>query len=450
MIQDQEQIQRRLAALTTVQDMALELTSELDVKQLLHKILDSAIQVSEASTGSLLLWDPKTDELVFVVTRSQELLNYRMPADKGIAGWVFTHCEPSIVSDVSQDDRFFETVDHDSHFHTQSLITVPLMNATERIGVIQVLNKESGEQFDEQDRDILIALAAQATTSIINARLYQELETEKNRISAVWDQARQKLARDLHDGPAQILASMIMDIEFILKLYEHEPGRVPDELQKLRETAQKTLAQVRNTMFELRPLVLETQGFKDALETYTERLVKTEGMNIHLDIRNLEGRLPSRIEELCFAIMQEAVSNVKKHAQAKNTWIIVERRTKDLVIAVRDDGQGFNVASTEEEYDRRGSLGLLNMKERADLLGAQYALESVPGRGTLVSLIVPLNTNTTSTPSPGAVQDEPTPQIPGTHQRRRGTGPLIWPKSPAPPGSYREREKGTGPLLDDE
>ena len=75
MIQDQEQIQRRLAALTTVQDMALELTSELDVKRLLRKILDSAIQVSEASTGSLLLWDPKTDELVFVVTRSQELVN---------------------------------------------------------------------------------------------------------------------------------------------------------------------------------------------------------------------------------------------------------------------------------------------------------------------------------------------------------------------------------------
>ncbi len=427
-----------------VQKIAQDLTSDLNIKRLLNKIINAAVQVLGASEGSLLLWDPETDELVFVVTESQDLINYRISADKGIAGWVFTHCEPVIVGDVQHDERFNPKVDQDTDFSTQSMITVPLMNPTEKIGVIQVLNKISGEQFDDWDRDILTALAAQATNAVINARLYQDLETEKNRIIELEDQTRKKLARDLHDGPAQTLAAMIMNIEFITRLYEREPDKVLSELGQLRETAQRTLAQVRNTMFELRPLVLETEGLKAALETYVERLTRTEEMNIHLEVRNLHERLPSRVEELCFAIVKEAVGNVKKHAHAQDTWIIVERRQKDLIVAVRDNGAGFDVADTKKSYDRRGSLGLVNMQERAELMGAQYTINSVPGRGTLVSLIVPLDSENHETRESQPVSPPPPPA--GPSKRRRGTGPLLWPSNIP----TQDREKGTGPLLDQE
>ena len=95
-------------------------------------------------------------------------------------------------------------------------------------------------------------------------------------------------------------------------------------------------------------------------------------------MRGLDERLPERVESLCFAIIHEAVGNVKKHAEAENTWIVVERRGSRLYVAVRDDGTGFDVSSTEATYDSRGSLGLLNMQERADVLGARYAIESSP------------------------------------------------------------------------
>ncbi len=452
MTNDQAHIRRQLAALQTVQTIAQELTSELDAKKLLHKILDSAIQVLEATQGSLLLWDEKSDELVFVVTQNPDLLDYRMASNKGIAGWVFTNCEPVISSDVAQDSRFNPEVDRNTDFVTLSLITVPMMNASEKIGVIQVINKRSGEPFDDLDRDILMSLAAQATTSIINARLYQELESEKDRIIAIEDQERKKLARDLHDGPAQTLASIIMEIDFINKLYEHEPAKVPQELVKLRETAQRTLAQVRNTMFELRPLVLESQGLRAALETYTERLINVEGLNVHLDVRNLdEERLPAKIEELCFAIIREAVVNIKKHAKAKDTWIIVEKRSKDLIVAVRDNGYGFNVAETQRGYGNRGSLGLLNMRERAELLGAKYSLESAPGRGTLVSLIVPLQTEAAHARGAQPVSKKPMAQTIEAVGRRKGTGPLLWPGDVPPNGvNAQTRKKGTGPLMDGE
>jgi len=446
MTNDQGHIRRQLAALQTVQTIAQELISELDTKKLLNKILSSAIEVLDATQGSLLLWDEKTDELVFVVTQTPELLNYRMPSTKGIAGWVFTNCEPVISSDVTQDSRFNPEVDRNTDFVTRSLLTVPLMNASEKIGVIQVINKRSGEQFDELDRDILMALAAQATTSIINARLYQELEAEKNRIIAIEDQERKKLARDLHDGPAQTLAAIIMDIDFINKLYQHNPERVPGELEKLRETAQRTLAQIRNTMFELRPLALETQGLRAALETYTERLINVDGLNVHLDIRNLgDERLPPKVEELCFAIIREAVVNIKKHAKAQDTWIIVEKRSKDLIVAVRDNGCGFDVQATQKSYSNRGSLGLLNMRERAELLGAQYTIDSVPGRGTLVSLIVPLQPEAGHARGAQPVIKKPLTEAVQTVMRRKGTGPLIWPGDLDTP----TRKKGTGPLIEE-
>ncbi len=428
---EREQLQQRIAALLSVQEIAQELMSELNLERLLHKILDSAVRVLNASDGSLLLWVP-ADELVFAVTQDPELLGHRIPADKGIAGWVFTNCEPLIVGEVRDDTRFFQEVK--SGYRTHSLLAVPLMTPTEKIGVVEVLNKKSGEQFNEHDRDILTALAAQAATAIVNARLYQELEEEKNRIVAIEDQLHKKLARDLHDGPAQTLAAMIMDIEFILKLYEREPERVPNELRNLREAATKTLAQVRNTMFELRPVILETQGLKAAMEDYVGRLVKTEKMNIHLDIRNLDERLPPKVERLCFAIIQEAVGNIKKHAHAKNTWIIIERRAHDLVVAVRDDGRGFNVGEVERGYDSRGSLGMLNMKERSEVLGARLSINSAPGKGTLVSLIVPLADE--KKPSTCDEVNETTSKAAGKRRkgktgpitlRRKGTGPLVWP-----------------------
>jgi signal transduction histidine kinase len=308
---------------------------------------------------------------------------------------------------------------------------------------VQVLNKKSGEQFDEQDQATLSALAAQAAAMVVNARLYQEVEQEKDRMITLQDEMREKLARDLHDGPAQTLAAMMMNAEFIQQLCRREPERVSQELETLRQAASKTLDQVRTAMFELRPIVLETEGLQAALEYYVERRNTVDGMNVHLDVRNLEGRLPSRVERLCFAIIHEAVGNVKKHTHAENTWIILERRRRDLVVAIRDDGEGFDVSEIEAGYDRRGSLGLLNIRERSEVLGARYAIESAPGEGTLVYLIVPL----TNGDAPGTEYTRTARRADATTaregKRRRRTGPLGWVGDDRP---STRRRKGTGPL----
>jgi signal transduction histidine kinase len=438
MIPDVRELQKRISALMTVQDIAQELMSEFDHVRLLNKILQAAVQELGGETGSLLIWVPP-DHLEFAVSDEKRIVGLRIPAHQGIAGWVFAHEKPLMVSDKDLDDRWYrEMVDN---FQTQSLIAVPLMTATERIGVIEVLNKLSGEPFNEQDRDLLTALAAQAATAIVNARLYQELENEKNRLITIQDQTHKKLARDLHDGPAQSLASIMMDIEVIDRLIDQESERVPHELARLRAKAGHTLDQVRTTMFVLRPVILETKGLQAALESYVQRIRDTENLNVHLDVRALEQRLPERVQEVCFAIVHEAVGNAVRHAQAKNVWVIVERRKDDLVLAVRDDGQGFNVAQTEAGYDLTGSLGLLNMKERAEMLNARYAIQSAPGRGTLIYLIVPLD-GAVARPQTEAARTGGLPAtVPFTGRRRKGTGPLRLFSQGPPAAPNREREE---------
>jgi len=207
----------------------------------------------------------------------------------------------------------------------------------------------------------------------------------------VEEEVHKKLARDFHDGPAQTLASLIMDIEFIQKLLEREPLKVKAELLQVKEKAIKAMHQARTTMFELRPLVLETEGLKAGLEYYVEQLRKTENMSIHLQIEGLEERLLHRVEDTIFAIVREAINNIKKHSRANNVWLTVIRDEKKLVTTIRDDGQGFNVEEVEISYATRGSIGLLNLYERAEMLGGRISIESAPGQGTTVSLTVLLS-----------------------------------------------------------
>jgi signal transduction histidine kinase len=392
--QSRDSVERRINALTALQDISRILSSELDLNRLLRKIVHAAVEVLNASTGSLLIWDPTDNSLVFAVTKGGEgegetLKQSRMPADQGIAGWIFTHRQPVIIEDAWQDERFFKGIDESLGYRTRSLIGVPLMTKGEMIGVLEVL-KKSGEKFDEQDLDTLSALAGQAAIAIVNARLYSQIREERDRMLGIEEELHKKLARDFHDGPAQTLASLIMDIEFIQKLLERDPSKAEAELLQLKEKATKAMHQARTTMFELRPLILETEGLKAALEYYVEQLRQTENMSIHLQIEGLEESLPPRVKDIVFAIVREAINNIKKHARANNVWLTAIRRERELFTTVQDDGQGFNLEEVEISYATRGSIGLLNLYERAEMLGGRISIESALGQGTTVSLTVPL------------------------------------------------------------
>jgi signal transduction histidine kinase len=387
---------RQLVALRIIQQVAQNLTLNLDLDSLLKQILRSAVQVMQASAGSLLLLDPTSDELVFAVIEGgggTALEGQRLPKGVGIAGWVAEHGEPLIVDDVTRDKRYFPGIAEDLSFEITSLICVPMMAKGQLIGVLQILNKKSGEPFTNEDQETLSTFAAQSAIAIENTRLYQDLREERDRIVAVEEEVRKRLASDLHDGPAQLLAAIIMNVKFVQDLLERSAEQAIAELSRLDLLASKALLQVRTLLFDLRPVILETHGLVPALESYVKRLNEAGDIDYHLIVREGVPRLSRKAEAAIFSVVQEAVNNARKHADAQHVLMIVDRKDDRLQVTIRDDGKGFELKGVETNYSYRGSLGLLNMRERAEIIQADLRIESVIGKGTAVRLDLPITMN---------------------------------------------------------
>jgi signal transduction histidine kinase len=207
----------------------------------------------------------------------------------------------------------------------------------------------------------------------------------------LWDaeQVRHQLARDLHDGPLQRVAAVSMQLEFIkLLLRRNQFERAMDELERVEQITRHVSQEMRTVLFTLRPVVLESEGLAAALDTFIQRLTEQEGGNLTLEADPVP-RLDPKVEEVTFAILQEAIRNATKHANGAPVRVRLIKAQSMLVGQVEDEGPGFDLQAISSTYGTRGSLGLLNMQERARMLGGQLKIDSAPGKGTLVSLVVP-------------------------------------------------------------
>jgi signal transduction histidine kinase len=393
-------LQKEIEQLHVLQRISQDLVSEVDIDVLLHSILRSAIEVMEASAGALMLLDEYTDELVFRVVEGgggKKLQGRRMSRHQGIGGWVLDNQQVVTVDDTQQDQRVFLEMPRSVDYTVDSMICAPMTVRGEPIGVLQILNKQSGERFDGSDKELLLVFAAQSAIVIRNAALYQELREERDKLVAMEEDIRKELARDLHDGPIQVVAAIPMNIEFIRKLMEREPDKVSSELNEVDKLADRAVRQLRTMMFELRPVILETQGLIPALDAYSSRLNETERFTVNLEVEGEVPRLTKQASSAVFAVVQEAIINVKKHTKAKNIWLRVECQDDNLDVSVHDDGQGFDVSQMQENYESRGSLGMINMYERAAMIQGTFSIDSTTAQGTTVRIVAPLAPNTQPT-----------------------------------------------------
>ncbi len=389
-------VSRRLEDLVLLNEIATAITSNRNLSDLLQQIMTTTSQLLRSGACTLMLLDHQTDELVYQMPDSNGTINateVRQPAGSGIGGYVARLREPVIVNDVTNDPRFNASVDAATGFKTRNVMCAPLTAHDNLIGVIEVMNKLDKEAFNSHDMALLTTLAAQAAIAIENAQLYSELSEERDRLIAKEEDVRRDLGRDLHDGPAQVISGIAMRLAFIKKLLENEPERVMEKLDEAEKVALTAAKDIRTMMFGLRPLMLETRGLIPTLEAYVEKL-QSDPWQIHLEVsgfgedKNTYLRLEYNVEAAVFIIIQEAVNNIRKHADPKNVWIVLENSKEATTVMIRDDGVGFDSRSVSERYDERGSFGLLNMRERARLIGASYDLFSQVGHGTTILLTI--------------------------------------------------------------
>ncbi len=397
LLHDLSLTQQRLERLGLLYDIGQALASTLDLQQLLQDTMQLAANVMNAQASSLMLVDPEDSNfLIFEVahgSKGEQLRRSRISKQRGIAGWVATHAAPVISNNPMHDERFNRTVDLRTGFLTRNILCVPMQIKGVVVGVLQVLNKAGEQGFDEEDMELLLTLASQAAVAIDNARLYRNLREEQERIIAAQEEVRRELARTLHDGTVQQLAIMGLQLEHIKQLLVRRPDEVPAEVEELIELNSRAIRDARTLLFELRPVILETQGLGPALITYIERLNKERGFAtpVRLVLPTEMPPLSSHVARTLFAIIQEAVGNARKHARASEIVVRAVEERAQLALVVEDDGAGFDPAALHERYDASGSLGMINMRERAELINATWLLESTPGQGTCVTVRVPLD-----------------------------------------------------------
>jgi signal transduction histidine kinase len=401
LIADLELAQQRLNQIGVFHQVGQALVTTFDLNKLLSDTMQLAADVIDAGAASLMLIDEERQELVFEVShgsRGQMLRQQRIPLDEGIAGWVARNGYPVIVNDARTDPRFSHRVDVRTGFLTQSIAAVPLKIKGRVIGVLEVLNKYSGTGFSEEDVRLMSSIAAQAAIAIENARLYQQVRQERDHIIKAQEDVRRELARKLHDGPVQLLSAISMSLDLLERLNEVKPEAVHNEINALRNLVRQATRDARNILFELRPLILETQGLVAALEEYVIQLRNSENFAIHFQPVDEIG-YDVQIAGTIFSVVQEAITNIKRHANARNVWLSLDVKNNRFVVTVRDDGEGFEVNKMEEHYDKRSSFGMLNMRERAQLIEAELQIQSrteAPNRGTTILLNVPLSATATS------------------------------------------------------
>ena len=397
LLAETNQVHQKVTQLELFFQIGQNMVSTLDLTRLLIDTTGIATSILNAGAASLMLIDEERQELVFEIALGEKgpsLVQSRMPLDQGIAGWVATNGQPVIVNDVANDKRFARQMDTLTGFLTQTVICVPLQIKGKTIGVLEALNKYSGEGFDADDEELLMTIAGQAAIAIDNARLYQSLREERDRIITAQEDVRHELARNLHDGIVGLLAAIAMNIDHIERLLKLKPEAVPSELESVRDLTRQASRQARLLLFELRPVILETRGLVAALESYVEQLGSSERFTVHLDAERYVGRLTSRIEGTVFSIIQEALNNAKRHARADHVWLRLKLGMSALRVEIEDNGVGFNRVEVEKGYDERGSLGLLNMRERAALLGGVLSIQSLGdgrAKGTSIMLNVPVD-----------------------------------------------------------
>lgn len=217
------------------------------------------------------------------------------------------------------------------------------------------------------------------------------------------EEARRRLAQELHDGPTQTVAVLAMRLNLLQQLLQHAPEQLPQELEKAEQIARQAVQELRQFLFCLRPLILESQGLYAALTHLAEKIREVEPFAVHLDIDpRVDAVLDPNARALVFSIVEEAMNNARKHAEPQNVWVRMQVTDAGLSVSVEDDGRGFDPLALRVDAGRRGSLGVLSMMERADLLKADFQIDSAPGQGTRVRLQIPLLRSPLDAPSPAA------------------------------------------------
>jgi signal transduction histidine kinase len=314
-----------------------------------------------------------------------------LPSSAGEAA----NLSPSVLPAFGESALRIDSGERKADMDGYPLLQFPLSFQGQARAVWTVKARRDGEDFSDVDQRILKTLARHSESALGNVLLVEALRRQLDEIRETQHQLlrsreeeRARLARDLHDGPIQDLVGMNLQLGLFLSTVGEKSKSSPmnEELRGMRGEVQGLLSELRQVCTNLRPPVLDTLGLGAALYVLAEEWEAQSGVEVQLDFpadATLRG-LPGEVAVNLFRVVQEALANVVRHAQARQVKLSMVWQGGRLALTVQDDGQGFLMPGDPHELTRQGHFGLVGMRERVQLVGGQMMLESIPGKGTTV------------------------------------------------------------------
>jgi signal transduction histidine kinase len=367
--------------LESLEEIAGAMLSEIEPSRLLGLIVDRMSELLDARFVAVLLTGAEGWLEIAAADGegAEELVGYRLPIERSKSGRVFRE-GTSVRVDAVLDDPDADP-DLMRRVSARAGLWTPLIVRDEPIGVLMALDRRGHDpRFTDADLRLAQRFAARAAVAVDLSRRVARATVQ--RIVGGQEQERRRLSRELHDETGQALTSILLGLKSIEEAAGTE--RFPVALAELREQVVATLQDVRRLAVELRPKALDDFGLVPALERLVATFAEQTGIETHLEARVREARLPSEIETVLYRVVQEALTNVVKHARAEHVSVLLHTRPGKVAVVIEDDGRGFSVDALSAD-----GIGLVGMRERVALVGGRLELETSEEGGTTIVVEVP-------------------------------------------------------------
>lgn len=389
---------------------AVALTAPHDVDDVLQHIVEGAATVANARYAALGTYADDGAITRFVhhgVDDDTVARMGRLPEGRGLLGEIIIAEGPIRLADLTSDPRAAGFPEGHPAMH--SFLGVPIVRHGRRYGNLYLTERRDGATFDDDDEAVVVMLAAFAAGAIESAEL---VEAERERAAAIaglvaaeeqararrtllagtiaaQEAERARVARDLHDDVGQALTSVLLGLRLMEASFETSPLDIADVRQRsadLRVLVADALERARRLAFDLRPTVLDDVGLVPALERLTTTVADRAGFDVELAVGiPSDERLSAEAETVVYRVVQEALTNVVRHAQASTVSVALLPLGEHVRVLVEDDGVGLDGRPLRSD----SHLGIDGMKERAQLIGGTVTVTSEPGSGTTVMLDFP-------------------------------------------------------------
>lgn len=404
--QMESEVLRRHHHLNALSRISTATSGIMDLNAILNVCFDIALEAINSEHGGIMLLDEEGKTMTYHVYRGLSpsyVKTIEISVGQGIAGKVMETGDPIILEDISHDARvaYPDVVAAEG---LKGFASVPLKAKDKVVGVMNIVSRRPGK-FNQEDLYLLNSIGCQIGNAIEQSRLYKNLLKAADRYQVLLRHAltaqedeRKRIARELHDETSQALTSLTLTLQAVIQTMEMKDIKDPDLVERIKAAHAHTLYaanEVVKLMKELRPTLLDELGLPVAINRYARDNLQSHGINVATEFKGMEQRFPTEVEVTLFRVAQGLMGNILEHSEAKNTVVKLNCDDNECVMKIEDDGKGFDVDKlTKVEPSGRGA-GLFTIKERIKLAGGHCNIDSRPGRGTRITVHVPLTQDAT-------------------------------------------------------